>query len=92
MIQPSTVFRKAAHQVSCRINDEVAILNLERELYFGLQGTGIRIWDALEQPRSVHELCDIIVQEFEVSQADCQTDIVQLLERLHQEGLIDVDS
>ena len=38
MIDASTVFKKSASQVSCQINDEVAILDLERSLYFGLEG------------------------------------------------------
>ncbi len=89
MIQPSTIFRKVAHQVSCRINDEVAILDLQRELYFGLQGAGVEIWDALEKPRSVSDLCDVLVAQFEVSLADCQADVMQILERLQHEGLVD---
>jgi hypothetical protein len=91
MIQSSTIFRKAAHQVSCQINDEVAILHLQRELYFGLQGSGVHIWDALEQPRSVAELCDLVASEFEVSQADCQADVIQVLQKLQAEGLVDAE-
>lgn len=90
MIEPSTIFRKVAHQVSCQINEEVAILDLERSLYFGLQGAGVRIWDALEQPRSLGELCDVVVAEFDVAPADCQADVAQLLVSLQQEGLIEV--
>lgn len=90
MIEPSTVFRKVTHQVSCQINDEVAILDLERSLYFGLQGAGVRIWDALEQPRSLAELCDVVVSEFDVAPADCQADVTQLLANLEQERLIEI--
>jgi hypothetical protein len=76
--------------VSCQINDEVAILDLERSLYFGLEGAGVRIWDALEQPRSLAELCDVVVSEFDVGLADCQADVAQLLANLEQEGLIEI--
>ncbi len=53
----STLYKKSTRQVSCKINDEVAILDLERAIYFGLQGVGVHIWDSLEQPRSVDDLC-----------------------------------
>ena len=90
MIEMTTVFRKVARQVSCQINDEVAILDLERSLYFGLEGTGVQIWDALEQPRSASELCDQLVAKFEVSRSDCERDVMKLLASLQDEGLIEI--
>lgn len=90
MIELSTKFRKVAHQVSCQINEEVAILDLKRSLYFGLEGTGVQIWEALEQPRSLAELCDVVEKGFEVSSADCQADIAQLLSALRDEGLVEI--
>ena len=90
MIEPSTVFRKAARQVSCQINDEVAILDLDRSLYFGLEGVGVQIWEALEQPRSVAELCDNLVETFDVSRAQCEGDVLQLVSSLQDEGLIEI--
>ena len=90
MIGPSTIFRKTTQQVSCQINDEVAILDLERSLYFGLEGAGVQIWEALEQPRSVAELRDYLVAAFDVAPADCEADIVQMLSSLKEEGLVEI--
>jgi hypothetical protein len=85
----SLLYKKSARQVSCRINDEVAILDLERALYFGLQGVGVHLWDSLEQPRSVDDLCASVMAEFDVSQETCEADVVQILGRLEAEGLIE---
>eukprot|EP01036_Dinobryon_divergens_P012607 gene12607-16992_t len=70
------IYKKTARQVSCRINDEVAILDLDRAIYFGLQGVGVHIWDALEQPRSVADLCSSVMAEFDVSEAVFRADIL----------------
>lgn len=90
MIGPSTVFKKSVRQVSCQINEEVAILDLERSLYFGLEGVGVQIWEALEQPSSVAALCDGISGAFDVSREECEKDVVQLLADLQSEGLIEI--
>jgi hypothetical protein len=90
MMQLPTRFRKVAHQISCRIDDEIAILNLQREIYFGLRGAGVQIWDALDEPCSVSDLCDVVVNEFDVSRADCEADVVEILRQLTEEGLVDV--
>jgi hypothetical protein len=86
----STVVKKSARQVSCQINEEVAILDLERSLYFGLEGVGVEIWEALEQPRSVAELCDRIVESFDVNRNECEKDVLELLASLQKEGLIEI--
>ena len=90
MIGPSTVFKKSTRQVSCQINEEVAILDLDRSQYFGLESVGVEIWEALEQPRSVAQLCDRVVETFEVSRAECEKDVLELLSNLQTEGLIEV--
>ena len=92
MIGPSTVFKKSARQVSCQINEEVAILDLDRSLYFGLEGVGVEVWEALEQPRSVAELCDRVLETFDVSRAECEKDVLELVSNLQSEGLIEIAS
>jgi Coenzyme PQQ synthesis protein D (PqqD) len=91
-VQPeqSGLFKRSAQQVSCKIDDEVAILHLERAMYFGVQGVGVQIWEALEQPRSLADLCAIVTAEFDVSPGDCEADIVVFLASLEKEGLVEV--
>lgn len=90
MIETATVFRRTARQVSCPIDGEVAILDLERSLYFRLEGAAVQVWEKLEQPASVAELRDGIVARFEVSAAACEADIVSLLADLQAQGLVEV--
>ena len=90
MIPSSATFRRVPHQVSCKLNGEVAILNLDRSVYFGLQGVGVQIWDALEQPRSMADLCTSIGEEFDVATDVCQADVASILTSLQKEGLIEL--
>ncbi len=71
------------------INGEAAILSLDQSAYFGLQGVGAQIWEALEQPRSVADICQSIMDEFDVSAGQCQEDVVHILEDLKNEGLVE---
>ena len=89
MFDSSSVVRRSAHQVSCNLNDEVAILDLNKSLYFGLDTVGAHVWEALQEPRSVADICTVVSDHFEVAPADCQTDIVRFLESLQEAGLIE---
>ncbi|MBX9945272.1 MAG: PqqD family protein [Reyranella sp.] len=89
MLELSTVFRRSTQQVSCNLSDEVAVLHVERGLYFGMQGVGARIWEALEQPRSVADICDDIVAHFDVAPEACREDVIRFLVSLRDAGLIE---
>ncbi len=90
MIDAATRFRKTTRQVSCQINDEVAILDMEKSLYFRLEGIAVQVWDALEQPVSVGQLRDGIVARFDVPPDVCEADIVALLDQLQAQGLVEI--
>jgi Coenzyme PQQ synthesis protein D (PqqD) len=88
-IELSTVVKQSKHQVSCNLNDEVAILNLKSTLYFGLDEVGAYIWQALSEPRAVSELCKAVLDRFDVDEARCRTDVIEFLTKLGEAGLID---
>jgi hypothetical protein len=82
----------APEQVSCPLGDESAILNLKNTVYYGLDPVGARVWNLLQQPRSVRELRDALLEEYEVEAVRCERDLLELLEKMRGEGLIQVRS
>lgn len=80
----------AKDQVSCDLEGEAAILSLAKGTYYGLDLVGAQVWTLLQQPRSVAEICDAVLQEYEVEPECCRKDMLALLERLQTEGLIEV--
>ena len=92
MIDKTTVVRKTSGQVSCRINDDVAILDTNKSLYFRLEDIAVQVWEALDNPSSVAELRDAIVARFDVPAAQCEADILDLLCQLEAKGLVEAAS
>lgn len=77
-------------QVSCPLGEESAILNLKNSVYYGLDTVGARVWTLLQQPRSVGELRDTLLEEYDVEAERCERDLLSLLEKMRGEGLIEV--
>lgn len=75
-------------QVSCEMEGGQVILNLADGVYYELDGVGARIWELLQEPRSVDALRDAIVAEYEVESAECERDLRDLLADLARYGLI----
>jgi hypothetical protein len=86
----SDVVCVAAAQLSSCVGDETAILAVDKGAYYGLDPVGTRIWTLLQSPVSVHEIGAAVVREYDVDEETARADLLALLARLHEAGLIDV--
>ena len=78
----------AADQLSTRLGDEIVILGLRDSVYYGLDGVGGRIWDLLQTPRTLGEILDVLVTEYEVARDRAAADLTALVANLHARGLV----
>jgi len=85
-----SVIVASAEQVSCPLGDESAILNLKNSKYYGVNPIGARIWTLLKEPRSVLQLRDTLLSEYDIDENLCERDLLILLEEMKSEGLIEV--
>jgi len=79
-------------QVSCDLGEEAAILNMKNSVYYGLDPVGSRIWQLLQQPRSIAEIRDVIASEYDVSADRAESDLRELIGKLLSEGLVELTS
>ncbi len=77
-------------QVSCDLAGETAILDLKSGQYYGLNPVGARIWALIQESKSVTEVLNIILDEYDVETSSCERDLFALLEELQGKGLVDV--
>lgn len=89
-ISTRSVVVASRDQVSCPLGDEVAILNMKNTRYYGLSAVGARVWGLLQQPRSVGDIRDTLLDEFDVEVERCERDLIELLEKMRTAGLVDV--
>ena len=80
---------QAKGQVSCDMAGETAILSVRSGIYYGLDTVGARIWELIEQPRTLQEIRDTLVKEYDVESVRCETDLLAILQQLQAEGLIE---
>ncbi len=68
---------------------ETVLLNLNTGVYFGLDPVGSRIWQLIQDSRPLHQILTILLDEFEVDQTRCETDLIQLVSSLCEHGLLE---
>lgn len=77
-------------QVSTDLGEEAVILNLKTGVYHGLDAVGARIWNLLAETGRVNDILDALLKEYEVEPDRCERDLLALLQKLADEGLIEV--
>jgi len=77
-------------QASADLGGEAAILNLKNGVYYGLNPVGARIWALIQTPRTVREVRDAIINEYNVDSDRCERDLVALLQQLVEHDLVDI--
>jgi Coenzyme PQQ synthesis protein D (PqqD) len=77
-------------QASADLGAEAAVLNLKNGIYYGLNPVGARIWTLIQTPRTVREVRDTLIDEYDVDSDRCERDLVTLLQQLVEHDLVDI--
>ena len=76
--------------VVARLDPEIVILSQVSNNYLGLDEIGCRVWDLLETPQQVDELCRLLGEEFAATPEHVSIDLLPFLSELTKEGVVQV--
>lgn len=79
-------------QVSSDLGEDAVILNLKTGIYHGLDAVGARIWNLVQEPKTVSDILNTLLQEYDVEPDRCEREVGVLLQKLADAGLIEVSN
>ena len=74
------------------MGDEVVMMSQDQSEYLGLNEVATVIWELVESPCSLSEVCDRLREQFEVSDEQCQAEVITFVKQMNDKGLIEVYS
>jgi hypothetical protein len=77
-------------QLSAKLAGEAVILGLNDSVYYGLDGSGARIWELMQQPVSLASIVDTLNAEYDVDRDVAMRDLIELAGTLRARGLLDI--
>ena len=84
----NTTVHRVNDVMTADVDNELVMMRLESNGYFGLDAIGRRIWELLDEPRTVAQLCALLCEEYEVSAEECERDLLHYLKELEAHGLL----
>ncbi|HQH42040.1 MAG TPA: lasso peptide biosynthesis PqqD family chaperone [Bacteroidales bacterium] len=87
-IQEKTFYRRNPDLIFSDMDGETVMMSIQNGEYYGLDEVGSRIWQLLENPESAETLTQKLIEEYEVPQETCLSDVMEFLNILAEKQLI----
>lgn len=75
--------------LASKIHDEIVMVNITQGNYFGLNSVGSDIWELLDEPRTIDEICSLLMNEYEIDLKSCKEQVSEFISSMEKEKLID---
>jgi Coenzyme PQQ synthesis protein D (PqqD) len=73
------------------LQGDAVLLDLKTGVYFGLDKVGARMWNLFGDDQSLDAVAARIVIEYDVSPERCSADLIDLVSKLQEQGLIIIE-
>ena len=89
MVQLDSTYTQDPSIISRLIDDEVILVPIRQnvgdlESIYTLNETAARFWELLDGQRTLADICDLVVVEYEVDPEEAQSELVEFIEQLEE--------
>ncbi|MEA3492519.1 MAG: PqqD family protein [Campylobacterota bacterium] len=72
------------------VDGEIVLLDMKSENYFGLDEVGSSIWQAMESGKTIREVREIVLNQYDVESDVLERDLLGFIKKLVESGLIEL--
>lgn len=90
MLSLNTALRIPANVSFSVVGEDAFILNTYTNKYYALEEVGARLWELINEGKSLKDAHQIILSEYEVDSAQLEQDILELINHLVENALVEI--
>jgi len=90
MLTLNAKLRPPAHVSFSIVGEDAFLLNTKTNKYYGLEKVGARLWELLGEDKSLKNAYQTLLKEYDVAPAQLEQDLLELLNRLMENGLVEI--
>lgn len=88
MVDLNSRVARSEDVLTSEVDGEVVMMSVEHGTYSGLDGIGSEIWRLLDAPLRVSEICDEMMERYDVERDVCEKDLLAFLNDLASDETI----
>jgi hypothetical protein len=78
-------------QISCDVADEAVLLSMKDGEYYGLNEVAASIWRQIQEPRTVAQVRDALLEEYDsITKAECEQAVFAFLREMVELNLVEL--
>ena len=76
--------------LSSAIDDDLVLMSIESDKYYGFDAISRRIWELVSEPSALTDVCEQLLTEYNVDRDTCQDEVLAFVQQLLDENLVQV--
>ena len=90
MVDLNSRVARSEEVLATEVDGEVVMMSIEQGNYSGLDGIGSEIWQLIERPLRVSEICQKMMERYDVDRDVCEKDVLVFLNDLASDDTIQI--
>ena len=82
------MYRRKDGWLAAYVGEELVMMSAESGAYLGLNEVGAKVWEMIDSPKALPEICAALASEFETTPEACQPEVEAFLTELESRGAV----
>ncbi len=91
-ITPASVVARSDDAISAPLGEETAMMDVDAGKYYMLDDIATEVWARIVSPVRVADVLADLEARYDVTRERCEADVIALLERMRERGLVRVSA
>jgi len=88
----NTIVKQSDKIIAQHLDEDIVMANINTGNYYGVSLTSKRIWELIEKPISISDICSTLTMEYTVDRSTCEESVLRFIDKLFQADLIDISN
>lgn len=76
--------------ISRELSGRMALFDPSSRACYSLDAVGLRVWELIQQPKTIRDLVEALVTEYEIDRKSCERGVSALVQELQEAKLVEV--
>lgn len=90
-LPPETRIRRNSDVIAAGLAAETVLLDPKDWTYIHFNETAAKIWEALDEPRSVESVVDALMRDYDIDRSACEREVAQFVSEMSGRGLVVIE-
>jgi hypothetical protein len=87
-LDASTYVVRSSDSIAAIVGEELVMFSMDTGRYYGFNTIATVIWQHIEEPITVAALCAKLQHLFDVTTQQCDTEVLEFLQKLEQRNML----